>query len=370
MGRALYDAFPAYADAFDTVCGHFDGLLPRPLAEVVADADSGDLDRTEYAQPALFAVEVALFRLLESFGVRPSRLIGHSVGELAAAHVAGVFSLPDACRLVAARGRLMQALPEGGAMIAVEAAEEEVLPLLDGREDALSLAAVNGPRSVVVAGDEDAAGAVAAHFAALGRRTTRLRVSHAFHSPRMDAMLDGFREVAAGVAYAEPGIPVVSDLTGRPAGPGELTDPEYWVRHVRHTVRFADGVAALEELGTAHLVELGPDATLTALAQNAWQGAAPLAVPTLRDDRDEAETLLLAVGALHTRGVPVDWPALLAATAPGSRPVELPTYAFQHRPYWIASTAAVATRPPPDSSPPTTRCSARSSPPRSTTPCC
>ncbi|MEU3368508.1 type I polyketide synthase [Streptomyces pseudogriseolus] len=340
MGRALYDAFPAYADAFDTVCGHFDGLLPRPLAEVVADADADDLDRTEYAQPALFAVEVALFRLLESFGVRPSHLIGHSVGELAAAHVAGVFSLPDACRLVAARGRLMQALPEGGAMIAVEAAEEEVLPLLDGREDALSLAAVNGPRSVVVAGDEDAAGAVAAHFAALGRRTTRLRVSHAFHSPRMDAMLDGFREVAAGVAYAEPGIPVVSDLTGRPAGPGELTDPEYWVRHVRHTVRFADGVAALEELGTAHLVELGPDATLTALAQNAWQGAAPLAVPTLRDDRDEAETLLLAVGALHTRGVPVDWPALLAATAPGSRPVELPTYAFQHRPYWIASTAA------------------------------
>ncbi len=310
-----------------------------PLAEVVADADSGDLDRTEYAQPALFAVEVALFRLLESFGIRPSHLIGHSVGELAAAHVAGVFSLPDACRLVAARGRLMQALPEGGAMIAVEAAEEEVLPLLDGREDAVSLAAVNGPRSVVVAGDEDATGAVAAHFAALGRRTTRLRVSHAFHSPRMDAMLDGFREVAAGIAYAEPGIPVVSDLTGRPAGPGELTDPEYWVRHVRHTVRFADGVAVLEELGTAHLVELGPDATLTALAQNAWQGAAPLAVPTLRDDRDEAETLLLAVGALHTRGVPADWPALLAATAPGSRPVELPTYAFQHRPYWIASTA-------------------------------
>ncbi|MGC3003868.1 acyltransferase domain-containing protein, partial [Streptomyces sp. G35A] len=341
MGRALYDAFPAYADAFDAVCGHFDGLLPRPLAEVMADdTDADTLNRTEYAQPALFAVEVALHRLLESFGVRPSHLIGHSVGELAAAHVAGVFSLPDACRLVAARGRLMQALPEGGAMIAVEAAEEEVLPLLAGREDVLSLAAVNGPRSVVVAGDEDAADAVAAHFAALGRRTSRLRVSHAFHSPRMEAMLDDFRAVAATVAYAEPRIPVVSDLTGRLAAPGELTAPEYWVRHVRHTVRFADGVAALEELGTARLVELGPDATLTALAQNAWQGPAPLAVPALREDRDETETLLTAVGALHTRDVPVDWHALLAATAPGSRPVELPTYAFQHRPYWIRPTAA------------------------------
>ncbi|MFE6396912.1 type I polyketide synthase, partial [Streptomyces sp. NPDC057838] len=340
MGRALYDAFPAYADAFDTVCGHFDGLLPRPLAEVMADADAGTLNRTEYAQPALFAVEVALHRLLESLGVHPSHLIGHSVGELAAAHVAGVFSLPDACRLVAARGRLMQALPEGGAMIAVEAAEEEVLPLLAGREDTLSLAAVNGPRSVVVAGDEDAADAVAAHFAALGRRTSRLRVSHAFHSPHMEAMLDEFRAVAAGVAYAEPRIPVVSDLTGRPAAPGELTVPDYWVRHVRHAVRFADGVAALEELGIARLVELGPDATLTALAQTAWRGTAPLAVPTLREDRDETETLLTAVGALHTRRVPVDWRALLAVTAPGSRPVELPTYAFQHRPYWIAPTAA------------------------------
>ncbi|MFI6039948.1 type I polyketide synthase, partial [Streptomyces sp. NPDC051315] len=337
MGRGLYDAFPAYADAFDTVCSHFDGLLPRPLAEVVADADPDVLHRTEYAQPALFAVEVALHRLLESFGVRPSVLIGHSIGELAAAHVAGVFSLPDACRLVAARGRLMQALPEGGAMIALEAAEDEVLPLLAGREDALGLAAVNGPRSVVVAGDEDAADGVAAHFAALGRRTTRLRVSHAFHSPRMAAMLDDFRAVAATVAYAEPAVPLVSDLTGRPAGPGELTDPQYWVRHVRHTVRFAEGVAALQELGTARLVELGPDATLTALAQNAWRGTAPLAVPVLRDDRDETETLLTAVGALHTRGVPVDWRALLAATAPGSRPVDLPTYAFQHRPYWIES---------------------------------
>ncbi|MET9079394.1 type I polyketide synthase, partial [Streptomyces sp. NPDC004232] len=340
MGRALYDAFPAYADAFDAVCGHFDGLLPRPLAEVVHEGDADTLNRTAYAQPALFAVEVALFRLLETFGVRPAHLIGHSVGEIAAAHVAGVFTLPDACRLVAARGRLMQELPEGGAMIALQAAEDEVLPLLAGREDVLGIAAVNGPRSVVVSGDEDAALAVAAHFAELGRKTTRLRVSHAFHSPRMEPMLDDFRAVAASVEYAEPRIPVVSDLSGRVAEPGELTDAEYWVRHVRHAVRFADGVAALEERGVARLVELGPDTTLTALAQGSWQGAAPLAVPTLRDDRDETETLLAAVGALHAHGVPVDRRALLDATAPGARPVHLPTYAFQHRPYWIETGTA------------------------------
>ncbi|MFI1711923.1 type I polyketide synthase [Streptomyces griseoruber] len=327
MGRELYEVYPAFAEAFDAV----DAELPFALREVVFGEDAERLNRTEFAQPALFALEVALFRLLESWGVRPDVLAGHSIGEIAAAHVAGVWSLADACRLVVARGRLMQALPEGGAMVALQASEEEVLPLLGV---GVGIAAVNGLRAVVVSGAVEAVEEIADHFRGQGRKVTALRVSHAFHSPLMEPMLDEFRTVAESLSYEQPRTPIVSTVTGAAATAEELTSPDYWVEHVRRPVRFADAVRCLDVQGVSRFVELGADGTLTALAQSGLEGEdrGVLLTPTLRKDRTEAHSLLSAVAGLHLHGGQVDWRALYAPT--GATVVDLPTYAFERERFW------------------------------------
>ncbi|MFC4333471.1 type I polyketide synthase [Streptomyces andamanensis] len=399
MGRELYAArvqFPAFARSFEACCALLDPLLPVPLRDVVF-ADGGTeeaalLETTRFAQPALLAVETALFRQFEEWGVRPDLVAGHSVGEVAAAHAAGVLSLADACTLVAARGRLMDALPPGGGMASVAAGADEVAAALAGTGGAVEIAAVNGPASVVVSGDLDAVRETAASFRERGRSVTHLRVSHAFHSARMDPMLSGFSEAVRDLAFAAPRLPLVMAVRpDRAATDAELGTAEFWVDHVRRPVRFADSVALLRERGAAHYVELGPDAVLTGLVRRclaapgpvpsapeqrgsadgtgnagstgstgstgsgdgagteagAGRAAPPLLLSALRGARPEAESVLDTLAALHTHGVPVDWRAVFAGR--GGRRVPLPTYAFQRRRHWLdaapphRSTASAAT---------------------------
>ncbi|KOT27814.1 polyketide synthase, partial [Streptomyces caelestis] len=353
-GAGLYRTEPAFADALDDVLTHLAPHLSPDLAVPLRDimfaapgtGHAALLDRTGCTQPALFALQVALFRLMEHWGVRPDALLGHSIGELAAAHVAGVLGLSDACALVAARGRLMDALPGGGAMVAVEADEEEVRTLLaDAGADAdgVSVAAVNGPCSTVLSGDRTPVLRLAGVFRARGRRTKELAVSHAFHSVRMEAMLDAFRSVAHRVTYAPPRIPVISNLTGERAPADQLCDPEYWVRQVRGTVRFLDGARTLLAESTTSCLELGPAGVLSGLIEECRTPEDDCrAVPLLREGRTEAESLAAALAALHVRGVPVDWSVGTPAHTP---PLDLPTYPFQHRRYWPAPRPAVTASP-------------------------
>ncbi|MEU6235318.1 amino acid adenylation domain-containing protein [Kitasatospora sp. NPDC047058] len=340
MGRDVADVHPVFREALEEIAAHFTGL-EKPLLQVMwAEPDSADaalLDRTDFTQPALFALEVALWRLWRSWGVQPDVLLGHSIGELAAAHVAGVFDLADACRLVAARGRLMQALPaREAAMVSLEADGAEARAAIEalGLTGEVDIAGLNTPTQTVVSGNAEAVGAVAAHFRAQDRKTKALTVSHAFHSHHMDAMLAEYRAVAETVRFGPPRIAVVSGLTGEAARPGELEQPDYWVRQVRRAVRFSDGMRVLHQQGANTFLELGPQPVLSGM------GAACLAeersvawVPSLTRSQDGPSVLQRSLAELHTREVPVDWQGYFEPF--GGQRVPLPTYAFQRERYWF-----------------------------------
>lgn len=336
MGSELYAAYPVFAEALDAVVDELDRHLRYPLRDVIWGHDQDLLNTTEFAQPALFAVEVALYRLLMSWGVRPGLVLGHSVGELAAAHVAGALCLPDAAMLVAARGRLMQALPAGGAMFAVQAREDEVAPML-GHD--VSIAAVNGPASVVISGAHDAVSAIADRLRGQGRRVHRLAVSHAFHSALMEPMIAEFTAVAAELSVGLPTIPVISNVTGQLVA-DDFASADSWARHIRAVVRFGDSVRSAHCAGASRFIEVGPGGGLTSLIEASLADAQIVSVPTLRKDRPEPVSVMTAAAQGFVSGMGLDWASVFSGYRP--KRVELPTYAFQHQKFWLAPAPSVS----------------------------
>lgn len=336
MGSELYAAYPVFAEALDAVVDELDRHLRYPLRDVIWGHDQDLLNTTEFAQPALFAVEVALYRLLMSWGVRPGLVLGHSVGELAAAHVAGALCLPDAAMLVAARGRLMQALPAGGAMFAVQAREDEVAPML-GHD--VSIAAVNGPASVVISGAHDAVSAIADRLRGQGRRVHRLAVSHAFHSALMEPMIAELTAVAAELSVGLPTIPVISNVTGQLVA-DDFASADYWARHIRAVVRFGDSVRSAHCAGASRFIEVGPGGGLTSLIEASLADAQIVSVPTLRKDRPEPVSVMTAAAQGFVSGMGLDWASVFSGYRP--KRVELPTYAFQHQKFWLAPAPSVS----------------------------
>ncbi|MFI1677832.1 SDR family NAD(P)-dependent oxidoreductase [Streptomyces sp. NPDC020607] len=337
MGAGLYERFPVFAAAFDEVCGLLDVELGGSVREVVFEGPRERLDHTVWAQAGLFALQVGLARLWVSVGVRPDVVVGHSVGEIAAAYVAGVFGLADACRVVGARARLMGALPEGGAMCAVQATREELAADLEGF--GVSVAAVNTPDSTVISGPVDEVERVVALWRERGRKTKALSVSHAFHSALMEPMLAEFTEAIRGVEFAVPGVPLMSNVTGREAG-AEITAPEYWAKHVRQAVLFQPAIAQVADRASV-FVELGPAPVLVTAAQHTLddlvdpQAPEPVLVSSLAGERPDEQAFVAAMARLHTAGVDVDWSVFFPA-GPAPRTVELPTYAFQRERFWLA----------------------------------
>ncbi|HET7695301.1 MAG TPA: SDR family NAD(P)-dependent oxidoreductase [Vicinamibacterales bacterium] len=345
MARGLYESEPAFRQTIDECDRLLATELERPLLGVLfgSDDDTRLLSQTAYAQPAIFAVEYALAQLWQSWGILPAAVLGHSVGELVAACVAGVFGLEDGLRLIAARGRLMQALPDNGAMVSVFAGESTVRAAIAGQEQAVSIAALNGPEQVVISGERAAVHAIAAGLAAQGINARDLEASRAFHSPLLDPMLEAFGAAAGKVSFAAPRIPIVSNLTGERAG-SEIASADYWVRHARRPVRFQHGIETLRAMGASVFLEIGPQPTLLGIARRFADAPGVDWVPSLRKGRDTWEDMLAALATLYVAGCEIDWAAF-----DGRRPrrrVPVPGHPFRRQRYWLANDGSTAARMP------------------------
>ena len=344
MARELYASQPAFRDALDACAAIVDPMLERPLLAVVMndEASRALLDDTAFTQPALFAIEYALAQLWRSWGVEPTVVLGHSVGEYVAACIAGMFSVQDGLRLIAHRGRLMSRLPRDGSMAVVFASEARVRDALRGLEKDVSFGAINGPESTVISGRTSTVEAVVARLGAEGVETQRLNVSHAFHSPLMDPMLDEFEQLAGSITLSAPRIGLVSNVTGRMAGP-EVASAGYWRRHVREAVRFADGIATLHAEKIRIFVEIGPSPTLLGMAKRCPGAAGASWLPSLRKAVPDTESMLQTLAELHVLGQAIDWRALAGT---GAKRVSLPTYPFQREHFWHDLTPRVGAGAP------------------------
>ena len=346
MGKQLYETLPAFRRTLDACAAVLDARLERPLLEVMFGGHGNGpslLDETGFAQPALFALEISLARLWQGWGVEPSALLGHSVGEYAAACLAGSMSLEDGLQLIAERGRLMQSLPKIGTMMACSADEERLARAIDLHRSVVAIAAVNAPSNTVISGEAKAIESIAAELAQQGIKSTRLRTSHAFHSPMMDPILGAFEKFARKVAFGRPRLPVISNVTGRPAESDQLCSAEYWARHLRAPVRFQDSVEHLVREGYRIFLEIGPRPTLLPMARQTAQTVEdPRWLPSLNKANEDWSPLLDSVAALYQAGVDLDWAAFDHAYA--RRRVPLPTYPFQRTRCWIEDAPNRTTR--------------------------
>ncbi|MBP0013905.1 MAG: SDR family NAD(P)-dependent oxidoreductase [Roseofilum sp. SBFL] len=337
MGRQLYEQAPTFREALEECARILQPYLEVPLLEVIYPQDAQKssshlLDQTAYTQPALFAIEYALFKLWESWGVQPDVVMGHSVGEYVAATVAGALSLEDGLKLIATRGKLMQQLPSGGQMVSVMASESQVTEAIKEYTSQVTIAAINGPESTVISGESAAIAKICSVFEGAGIKTKQLQVSHAFHSPLMEPMLTEFEAVAKEISYNPPKIPLISNVTGTEVGT-EICTAQYWVAHVRQPVRFAQSMKTLEEQGYETFLEIGPKPILLGMGRKCVTEEVGEWLPSLRPGLDEWQQMLSSLGQLYVKGVKIDWSGFDSDYS--RQKVSLPTYPFQRERCWI-----------------------------------